>query len=107
MKLPKKVIDSKDITENLKYLIIPVINFIKYSQDYVKSSVIERKFNIKGAQVRIIINTARAEIHAPIISGKKGYFYDEEKKAIQRQIDSLKSRINKMEKAIQGLQKLI
>lgn len=72
----------------------------------VSGASIARALSISGVQVRKLINTARSNGN-PICSNAKGYYIAMDKEAVQRTVDSLKSRIAAMTNASNGLEKFV
>ncbi|NCC86378.1 MAG: hypothetical protein EOM05_00720 [Clostridia bacterium] len=74
----------------------------KGKDNAVSSSTLETVFNLKGTEVRSIVNHLRATEH-PVCSGENGYYYAENKKEIEMTISQLNSRIMKINNAKKGL----
>lgn len=81
----------------------------KHLEDYhlgesraVTSRELERAFDIRGPDLRRIINRLRGEGH-PICSFDYGYYYAETEEELQRTIRQLQSRIKKIAHAERGL----
>lgn len=85
----------------------------KHLEDYhcgeacaVSSRELERAFDIRGPDLRRIINRLRGEGH-PICSFDYGYYYAETEEELQRTIRQLQSRIKKIAHAERGLIKAL
>ena len=85
----------------------------KHLEDYhcgeacaVSSRELERVFDIRGPDLRRIINRLRGEGH-PICSFDYGYYYAETEEELQRTIRQLQSRIKKIAHAERGLIKAL
>lgn len=73
-------------------------------KDYpVCSSELAKEFDVPRTTIRRMINTARSN-GSPICSSPKGYYITADKEEIKNTIESLRGRIQKMEKAIAGLE---
>ena len=68
----------------------------------VSSRELERAFDIRGPDLRRIINRLRGE-GIPICSFDYGYYYAETEEELQRTIRQLQSRIKKIAHAERGL----
>ena len=85
----------------------------EYLSDYhtgerniISSRELETAFQIRGPELRNIINAQRGQGH-PICSTDKGYFYAETEEELQRTIRQLQSRIKKIAHAERGLTKAV
>ena len=72
----------------------------------VKSSVLESMFQLKGSEVRKIINRIRCN-GQPICSGSTGYYYASTEADIRKTIRNLNGRIDKINAAKNRLQNSI
>ena len=70
----------------------------------VSSRELERAFDIRGSDLRRIINRLRGD-GIPICSFASGYYYAETEQELQRTIRQLRSRIKKIAHAERGLTK--
>ena len=70
------------------------------------SKQLEAAFSCKGTEIRKCINTLRSN-GIPICSCVDGYFYSDNAEDISQTVDQLHSRISKIEKAKDGLEKYI
>ena len=68
------------------------------------SRELEKAFNIKGAELRALVNTLRRE-GVPICSNANGYFYAETDAELLQTISHMSSRIAGISGAIRGLKK--
>ena len=87
------------ITEYLK-------EFHTGERNIISSRELEISFQIRGPELRNIINAQRGQGH-PICSTDKGYFYAETEEELQRTIRQLRSRIKKIAHAERGLTKAL
>lgn len=71
-------------------------------RNIVSSRELEVAFQIRGPELRTIINAERRKCF-PICSTDKGYFYAETEEELQRTIRQLQSRIKKIAHAERGL----
>ena len=85
----------------------------EYLSDYhtgerniISSRELEVAFQIRGPELRNIINAQRGQGY-PICSTDKGYFYAETEEELQRTIRQLRSRIKKIAHAERGLTKAL
>ena len=72
----------------------------------VSSRELERVFDIRGPDLRRVINRLRGE-GIPICSFDYGYYYAETEQELQRTIRQLRSRIKKIAYAERGLTKAL
>lgn len=68
----------------------------------VPSSLLEARFDIRGAELRKQINTLRSDGY-PICSGETGYYYAASRRELSATIRQLSSRIGKIAAAKNGL----
>lgn len=68
----------------------------------VSSRELESEFQVRGPDLRRIINSLRGN-GIPICSSDKGYFYAETEEELDRTIQQLRSRIKKIAHAERGL----
>lgn len=87
--------NTHPITEHLK-------EYHTGERNIVSSRELETAFQIRGPELRTVINTQRGQGH-PICSTDKGYFYAETEEELQRTIRQLQSRIKKIAHAERGL----
>ena len=87
------------ITEHLK-------EYHTGERNIVSSRELETAFQIRGPELRTVINTERGK-GFPICSTDKGYFYAETEEELQRTIRQLRSRIKKIAHAERGLTKAL
>ena len=73
-------------------------------RNIVSSRELETAFQIRGPELRNVINAQRGQ-GFPICSTDKGYFYAETEEELQRTIRQLQSRIKKIAHAERGLTK--
>lgn len=64
------------------------------------------KKELTDAKIRQFVNYIRANSLSSIIATREGYYTDNTIESLNYQIESLRSRIIKQQKAIQGLEKL-
>lgn len=80
-----------------------IIEYIKsHGGIPVSARNLSEAFGISGFEIRKIINTARSE-GCPICSCHKGYYYSESETEIGKTVNSLRHRIESIERAIRGL----
>ena len=89
----------RPITEHLK-------EYHTGERNIVSSRELETAFQIRGPELRTVINTERGK-GFPICSTDKGYFYAETEEELQRTIRQLRSRIKKIAHAECGLTKAL
>ena len=82
------------------------LSIIKGQQGCIHSYVLEYKLNLKGREVRRIINTLRKE-GEPIGTCKEGYFYAQETKGLQDTIDSLLKHARSFRQTARAMQKYL
>lgn len=87
------------ITEHLK-------EYHTGERNIVSSRELEIAFQIRGPELRTVINAERGK-GFPICSTDKGYFYAETEEELQRTIRQLQSRIKKIAHAERGLIKAL
>ena len=87
------------ITEHLK-------EYHTGERNIVSSRELETVFQIRGPELRTVINAERGK-GFPICSTDKGYFYAETEEELQRTIRQLRSRIKKIAHAERGLTKAL
>lgn len=87
------------ITEHLK-------EYHTGEQSIISSRELEFSFQIRGPELRNVINAQRGQGY-PICSTDKGYFYAETEEELQRTIRQLRSRIKKIAHAERGLTKAL
>ena len=87
------------ITEHLK-------EYHTGERNIVSSRELEIAFQIRGPELRTVINAERGK-GFPICSTDKGYFYAETEEELQRTIRQLRSRIRKIAHAERGLIKAL
>lgn len=87
------------ITEHLK-------EYHTGEQSIISSRELELSFQIRGPELRNVINAQRGQGY-PICSTDKGYFYAETEEELQRTIRQLRSRIKKIAHAERGLTKAL
>ena len=87
------------ITEHLK-------EYHTGERNIVSSRELEVAFQIRGPELRSVINAERGK-GFPICSTDKGYFYAETEEELQRTIRQLRSRIKKIAHAERGLTKAL
>ena len=75
-------------------------------RNIVSSRELEVAFQIRGPELRTVINAERGK-GFPICSTDKGYFYAETEEELQRTIRQLRSRIKKIAHAERGLTKAL
>lgn len=75
-------------------------------RNIVSSRELETAFQIRGPELRTVINAERGK-GFPICSTDKGYFYAETEEELQRTIRQLRSRIKKIAHAERGLTKAL
>ena len=84
-----------------------IIEFIVASGNKpVSSYKLTELFGVSGVCIRRIVNAARCSGY-PICSCRKGYYYSTTNEDVQYTIDSLKSRIESIQGAINGLEKYL
>ena len=83
------------ITEHLK-------EYHTGERNIISSRELETAFQIRGPELRTVINAERGKGFA-ICSTDKGYFYAETEEELQRTIRQLRSRIKKIAHAERGL----
>lgn len=71
-------------------------------QNAVLSKEIEKRFKIKGSEVRTIVNDLRCQ-GVPICSNSKGYFYATSKDEVEKTLNHLNSRVGKITEARDGM----
>lgn len=77
----------------------------RYHRGYLRaisSKELEVAFSVSGSQIRKMINALRSD-GEPICSDENGYYYADNAKEVHRCINTFRNRINKMDKARQGL----
>lgn len=88
----------------------PITEYLKKyhtgERHIVPSRELEVAFQIRGPELRTVINAERGKGY-PICSTDKGYFYAENKEELQRTIRQLQSRIKKIAHAERGLTKAL
>ena len=88
----------------------PIIEHLKEyhtgERNIVSSRELEVAFQIRGSELRTVINAERGK-GFPICSTDKGYFYAETEEELQRTIRQLRSRIKKIAHAERGLTKAL
>lgn len=72
----------------------------------VVSKEIERRFRIKGSEVRALVNELRCQ-GVPICSSSKGYFYATSRDEVESTVNHLNSRIGKMVEARDGMKNIL
>lgn len=72
----------------------------------VVSKIIEKKFNIKGSEVRALVNELRCQ-GVPICSSSKGYFYATSWDEVESTLNHLNSRIVKIVEARDGMKNIL
>ena len=72
----------------------------------VFSKEIEKRFKIKGSEVRTIVNDLRCQ-GVPICSSSKGYFYAASKDEIEKTLNHLNSRVGKITEARDGMENIL
>ena len=75
-------------------------------QNAVVSKEIERRFNIKGSEVRALVNELRCQ-GVPICSNSKGYFYATNRDEVESTVNHLNSRIGKIVEARNGMKNIL
>lgn len=90
---------EKLIAEHLK-------DYHSGEQRVVSSRELESTFQIRGPDLRRIINRLRGE-GIPICSSDSGYYYASTEEELQRTIRQLRSRIKKIAHAERGLTKAL
>ena len=70
----------------------------------IKSKVIERTFSLAGATVREIVHYLRVKKRRPLGMNQSGYFYARNRAELEHTINNLKSRSQKIKRAVQGLE---
>ena len=90
---------EKLIAEHLK-------DYHSGEQRVVSSRELESTFQIRGPDLRLIINRLRGE-GIPICSSDSGYYYASTEEELQRTIRQLRSRIKKIAHAERGLTKAL
>ena len=68
------------------------------------SKALAAAFNVDGARIRYLVNSAR-QSGDPICSNYKGYYVAQSKAELICTIESIKSRIQTMNDAVAGLEK--
>ena len=76
--------------------------FHKGRKKAVTSRTLEAVFNIKGSELRKIINEIRSSGH-PVCSDNTGYYYAKNKKELNATIAQLSSRVQNIANARDGL----
>ena len=76
--------------------------FYKGRKKAVTSGKLEAVFNIRGSELRKIINEIRSSGH-PVCSDNTGYFYAKTKKELNATIAQLSSRVQNIVNARDGL----
>ena len=86
----------------------PIAKFLKEQhkgeQNVISSRELEAAFQIRGPDLRRVIDCLRGE-GIPICSTDKGYFYASTKEELERTVRQLRSRIKKIAHAERGLTK--
>ncbi len=84
-------------------MVTQIIEYIKSHKGVpVSARNLSEAFGISGFEIRRIINCARSE-GCPICSCHKGYYYSEDSVEIKKTVDSLRHRIESIQRAINGL----
>lgn len=87
-----------------------VITYIKNNAkgrgNVTPSKTIEGSLGIPGSKIRAFVNEAR-QTGIPICSCSSGYYYSDKEADVSETILHLRSRISKVEKAIDGLSNLL
>lgn len=90
-----------------------MIEFEKYMknehcgiENAVFSKEIEKIFHMSGSDVRMTVNEMRCR-GVPICSSAKGYYYAKTTEDIERTLRHLNSRAEKIQKAREGMQKML
>ena len=74
-----------------------------FSEKKITAKELAKLYDLKESQIRRIVNTLRCN-GIPICSNHKGYNLSKDIMDIQSTINSLKSRVKQMQKAIVGLE---
>jgi len=90
------------LTRHDRLLLNGIYSRLKETDGWIKSPVLQKEFNISGAQVRDCIHTMRDANH-PIVSGGKGYKFARTEAEINQCISSLYSRVRSIAQAARGL----
>lgn len=72
----------------------------------ISSRELERIFNLKGADIRRMVNLLRSD-GKPICSSTMGYFYAADLLELRQTISQLNGRVSMIEKARNGLMKYL
>lgn len=88
----------------------PIAEYLKThhkgAQSVISSRELEAAFQIRGPDLRRLINSLRGE-GIPICSSDSGYYYAETEEELQGTIRQLRSRIKKIAHAERGLSKAL
>lgn len=81
-----------------------LLNFLKFSQRWVKSGEIESFLGLKPTEVRDCVNSLRQSCE-PIVSGSEGYKYATSEQEVEDCLRNLYSRAKSIREAAIGLEK--
>lgn len=94
--------DVAKLSQEERDLLNGIYARIKNTNGWIKSPVLQKEYNISGAEVRKCIHTMRSS-NLPIISGGKGYKFARTEAELNQCISSLYSRVRSIAEAARGL----